>query len=176
MGDHMNTLDSPSGPCQLGGYEGRLGAASGTVGKLSRNGFWEKTEGIWRAWFLSVGKLRRFYLVHFRKAYVRGKLASREGECRQCGRCCSFLFRCPMLGRDGLCRVYNGARWLACKMFPVDERDLRDVTISGGCCGYKWDEGSRFVPARWWVSFLSLRRKPGARNHHNALTPFRKPW
>lgn len=89
---------------------------------------------------LLVGKLRRFYLVHMRKAYVSAKLSSRKGNCRQCGVCCSFLFKCPALNGQGLCRVYNSCRWKACTVFPLDERDLLDVAVSGGSCGYFWKE------------------------------------
>ncbi len=89
---------------------------------------------------LLMGKLRRFYLVHFRKTYVLAKLSSRKGNCRQCGVCCGFIFRCPALSCEGLCRVYNTCRWKACTFFPLDERDLKDVAVSGGSCGYFWKE------------------------------------
>ena len=92
--------------------------------------------GTARTWLLLAGKLRRFYLVHLRKGYVRGKLSTREGECHQCGTCCSFIFRCPALSQEGLCRLYHGGRWLACRLFPVDERDISDVAVAGGRCGY----------------------------------------
>ncbi len=86
------------------------------------------------------GKLRRFYLVHFKEAYVEAKMASRLGSCRQCGVCCRFLFRCPALSSQSLCKVYHTCRWKACTVFPLDERDLRDVASSGGSCGYFWRE------------------------------------
>jgi hypothetical protein len=92
------------------------------------------------AWRLFLGKLRRFYLVHLRKGYVSAKLSSRMGNCRQCGVCCSFLFKCPALSREGLCKVYNTCRWKVCTVFPLDERDLLDVAASGGTCGYFWGE------------------------------------
>ncbi|GBE32873.1 hypothetical protein BMS3Bbin05_01801 [bacterium BMS3Bbin05] len=89
-----------------------------------------------------VGKLRRFYLVHFRKDYVKRQLKLRRGECRQCAQCCSLVFTCPMLTRRKLCRTYRKWRWKVCTVFPIDRRDIDDVGISGVQCGYffKQDE------------------------------------
>ena len=86
-----------------------------------------------------VGKFRRFYLVEFRRGYVRRQLALRKGECRQCGQCCSLLLICPLLTRQGLCRIYHRGRWKMCKAFPIDERDISDVVLTGGTCGYYFE-------------------------------------
>lgn len=88
---------------------------------------------------LGWGKLRRLFLVHCKTGYVQSRLRKRKGECHQCGWCCRLIFPCPMLTRRGLCRIYYGRRWLACKVFPIDERDLADVRRAGGSCGYRWD-------------------------------------
>jgi len=85
------------------------------------------------------GKLRRIFLVHFARRYVRSQLSLRKGECSQCGCCCHFAFPCAHLTRQGLCRVYDGRRWLVCRVFPIDRRDLEDVARAGGRCGYHWD-------------------------------------
>ncbi|MFZ5426787.1 MAG: hypothetical protein ACOZEN_07415 [Thermodesulfobacteriota bacterium] len=92
-----------------------------------------------------TGVVRRLYEVHFRKEYVRRQLESRRGECRQCGTCCRFLFRCPMLTPAGRCLVYGKARPLACRMFPIDGKDIGDVAAKGGACGYRFggDGGNR---------------------------------
>jgi hypothetical protein len=90
------------------------------------------------------GKARRFYLVHFRKDYVQRKLLLRRGKCQQCGCCCSLLFTCLMLTQEGLCRVYERNRWLACKVFPIDERDIADVALQGGKCGYYFERETNF--------------------------------
>jgi membrane-associated phospholipid phosphatase len=42
-----------------------------------------------------ASKVRRIYLVHFRKDYVRRQLFLRTGRCRQCRYCCTLLFTCP---------------------------------------------------------------------------------
>jgi hypothetical protein len=86
-----------------------------------------------------TGKLRRFYLVNFRNEYVKRQLALRKGECHQCGRCCSFLFACPMLTRQRLCRVYKESRSEVCKSFPLDQRDIDEVTLCEGTCGYRFE-------------------------------------
>jgi hypothetical protein len=87
-----------------------------------------------------MGKFRRFYLVYFRKDYVKRQLALRKGECHQCARCCSFVFVCPMLTRGQLCRTYNKFRLEICKSFPIDQRDIDEVARCGGTCGYRFEK------------------------------------
>ena len=93
-----------------------------------------------------MGKLRRFYLVYFRKEYVKKQLASRKGECLQCAQCCSFVFVCPMLTRQRSCRTYNKFRLEMCRSFPIDQRDIDEVTRCGGTCGYRFEEQSLHHP------------------------------
>jgi len=75
------------------------------------------------------GKLRRFWLVHFRKESVQGQLLVREGDCRQCGTCCNLLFCCPMLTKQSRCSIYSSCRPQACKVFPIDQRDIDEVKL-----------------------------------------------
>jgi len=89
-----------------------------------------------------VGKVRRLFAVHFRKGYVRGQLDIRKGECHQCGTCCNFSLSCPLLTRDRLCLVYGKCRPKACRLFPLDEKDLADVTACGGTCGYRFPKST----------------------------------
>ncbi len=84
----------------------------------------------------AVGKIRRFYICHFRKGYLRAQLELRQGECRQCAACCRLLFSCAALGPEQLCRIYHGRRWAVCRVFPIDRRDIEDVSRAGGSCGY----------------------------------------
>jgi len=86
-----------------------------------------------------TGKFRRFYLVHFRKGYKRRQLLLRRGECRQCGTCCTLLFSCPMLTRQGLCFIYGRCRPQVCKVFPIDQRDIDEVALCGGECSYRFE-------------------------------------
>ena len=90
---------------------------------------------------LGRGKLRRFFLVHLNMPYVQDQLRRRKGKCSQCGCCCKLIFPCAMLTRRGLCRIYGGRRWLVCTVFPIDKRDLADVELAGGNCGYHWASG-----------------------------------
>ncbi len=90
------------------------------------------------------GKLRRAYLCFVRMDYVRQSHARRHGECRRCGRCCFMLFRCPFYHlEDGLpaCRIHKTKPRL-CRIFPVDERDLRDrdLVANNIPCGYFFNE------------------------------------
>jgi hypothetical protein len=84
------------------------------------------------------GKLRRSDLVYFKKNYVHKQLLIRIGECSQCGSCCLFLFNCPMLTHSGLCLIYNRYRPQACCCFPIDQRDVDEVELMGGKCGYQF--------------------------------------
>ncbi|EFL51523.1 hypothetical protein DesfrDRAFT_1684 [Solidesulfovibrio fructosivorans JJ]] len=89
-----------------------------------------------------VGKLRRLFAVHFRQGYVARQLRNRQGDCHQCGTCCHFTIACPMLTKDQLCRVYGKCRPKACRVFPLDQKDIDDVTRCGGTCGYIFDDVS----------------------------------
>lgn len=82
------------------------------------------------------GKLRRFRMVHFQKRYVHLQLSDRQGACRQCGTCCNLLFTCPMLTNQGHCLVYGSCRPQACKVFPIDQRDINEVELCSGQCGF----------------------------------------
>ena len=90
------------------------------------------------------GKLRRFYLVHFRPQYVEASLARRVGECHRTGACCNVLFPCPLLGwvkRLPVCGIYL-RRPKNCTTFPIDERDLKDRNIVNPWepCGFSFVE------------------------------------
>jgi len=87
----------------------------------------------------TTGKLRRFWLVHFRKEYVQHQLLVRKGDCQHCGACCNMLFTCPMLAKQGKCFVYGFYRPRSCRVFPIDQRDLAEVSLCGGHCGYRFN-------------------------------------
>lgn len=86
----------------------------------------------------SSGKLRRFWLVHFRRGYVQRQIFVRQGACRQCGSCCNLLFTCPMLTKQARCLIYGTCRPQACKVFPIDQRDIDEVKFCGARCGYRF--------------------------------------
>lgn len=82
-----------------------------------------------------VGKLRRFYLVHFQEDYVRAQLELRRGECNRCGDCCSIMFKCPHLDDENNCAVYE-CRYKQCAVFPIEPRDLKFLRHR---CSYYFD-------------------------------------
>jgi hypothetical protein len=84
------------------------------------------------------GKLRRFRLAHFQKAYVLEQQSAREGACRQCGTCCNLLFTCPRLTKQSNCLAYGTCRPEVCKLFPIDRRDIQEVELYGGKCGFSF--------------------------------------
>jgi len=81
-------------------------------------------------------KIRRFILCTFNKKYVERKQSYRYGDCFDCGKCCTLLYKCPFLeGPEGntRCIIYNRGRPRQCKAFPIDIKDLYDVDF---LCGY----------------------------------------
>lgn len=88
----------------------------------------------------TTNKLRRFWLIHFRNEYVQRRLLTRRGACHQCGTCCNLLFTCPMLTKQEKCFIYNYCRPQACKTFPIDQRDIDEVELCGGHCGYLFEK------------------------------------
>ena len=78
-----------------------------------------------------VGKVRRFGLTIFQPKETERLLAKRDGDCDRCGLCCRIVFRCPWLKDHGdgssSCTIYD-RRPTQCAKFPIDPRDLRDVS------------------------------------------------
>jgi Fe-S-cluster containining protein len=87
-----------------------------------------------------LGVVRRFYLVHCRKHYVRQQLLNRSGECMRCGKCCSIIVRCPFLKDGNHCSIYS-ARPAQCRAFPIDWHDLSDVPQ----CSFRFNGAARPV-------------------------------
>ena len=91
---------------------------------------------------LGLGKVRRFYLSHFRPAYVRRSLARRTGHCNRTGACCHLMFTCPLLDRrtDPVRCSIHEIKPKVCALFPIDERDLRDrdIVSPDAPCGFSF--------------------------------------
>lgn len=114
---------------------------------------WEA--GMRTAAVLLWGKVRRAFLVAFRKDAVTDSLSRRRGACNRCGACCKLLFNCPAYddsNGDPKCLIYND-RPGVCGLFPLDGRDLRDrdLVMPGKKCGYWFDETPGQAPKelRW---------------------------
>jgi uncharacterized protein (TIGR00156 family) len=92
------------------------------------------------------GVLRRFALRLLDPGYVKSSAAQREGQCARCGACCRLLVpRCVYLscqGEGGKARcTKHGGLFMPgnCKVFPIDEQDIRDRNlVSGVPCGYRF--------------------------------------
>ncbi|MFW6333623.1 MAG: YkgJ family cysteine cluster protein [Desulfosalsimonas sp.] len=89
---------------------------------------------------LLYGKLRRLCLTTLAPRKTASRMQRRQGNCRQCASCCKFIFRCPMLDENNLCKIYHSRiRPLVCRRFPIDQRDVEDVYLSSGRrCGYRF--------------------------------------
>jgi hypothetical protein len=89
------------------------------------------------------GKARRLYLGLFRRGYIRRQIEERQGECRRCGACCQLGMSCAFLKNHQPiteCRIHT-ARPMNCRIFPIDERDLRDRDLLAPDfpCGFSFD-------------------------------------
>jgi hypothetical protein len=45
-----------------------------------------------------------------------------------------------MLSRWQLCRIYTKFRLAMCKSFPIDQRDIDEVALFEGTCGYRFEK------------------------------------
>lgn len=95
---------------------------------------------------LTWGKARRFIYHAAFPGYVNRQRSRRRGECARCGACCKLLFRCPSLkGPDGetTCTIHM-RRSYNCRIFPVNERDLkdRDIVSPETRCGFHFVSGN----------------------------------
>jgi len=125
---------------------------------------------------LGLGKVRRMYLHMLNRDYVRKNHARRKGECSRCGACCKLMFKCPYLEEvDGRysCKVH-GTRWENCRIFPVDERDLKDRGLINKevPCGYTFDPPR--PPQRWIAILLAASLSIAAGMTANAADGTRK--
>lgn len=90
-----------------------------------------------------AGKLRRLLLGKLRAGYVLAQEKLRQGACKRCGACCKLLFHCPYLQEheDGTysCKIHK-KRPLNCRVFPIDEHDIRDrdSRYPGTICGFSF--------------------------------------
>ncbi len=118
------------------------GRRKGAVRKTSSLTFRERATLGW-------GKVRRFCLAHFRRGYVRQSLARRVGQCDRSGACCRLMFTCPLLDRRSnpvRCNVHE-VKPRVCRLFPIDERDLRDRDIISPDvpCGFSFMPREEFL-------------------------------
>jgi len=98
---------------------------------------------------LGWGKVRRFYLAHFRPGYVRESLARRVGHCNRTGACCRLMFTCPLLDsklQPVRCTIHE-IKPRVCRLFPIDERDLhdRDLVSPATPCGFSFVPREEFL-------------------------------
>ncbi len=98
---------------------------------------------------LGWGKVRRFYLAHFRPSYVRESLARRVGQCNRTGACCNLMFTCPLLDRRAepvRCTIHE-IKPKVCRLFPIDERDLldRNIVSPDHPCGFSFIPHAEFL-------------------------------
>jgi hypothetical protein len=127
---------------------------------------------------MAVGKLRRVFLIKFRKRRVEEKLERRRGACSRCGACCKLLFNCPAYDdSDGSpkCLVYND-RPGVCGLFPLDEKDLRerDFVSPDKKCGFWFEDEPPAQPVVFRPS-MPLRWGPRPRQEGDPPDPVGKP-
>ncbi|NQT52430.1 hypothetical protein HQ576_10285 [bacterium] len=101
-----------------------------------------------RLWW---GKARRYYLGRLRPGYVKRQHERRRGECARCGACCQLGIYCWSLQNHqpvAECKRHT-SRPMNCRIFPIDERDLRDrdLIVSDVRCGYSFDDDTPSPPS-----------------------------
>ncbi len=64
------------------------------------------------------GEVRRIFINYLLKGYVTSRMEKRKGNCTQCGKCCSLVFRCPFLDRENRCTIYHKDGPGIAKLFP----------------------------------------------------------
>lgn len=94
---------------------------------------------------LMRGKIRRWWLVYFRRDYVETVLLPRRKEgCQRTGACCEMGFGCPAFDAERrICQIHPH-KPLVCKLYPLTEEDLkeRDLIYPGKKCGYSFSDDS----------------------------------
>lgn len=97
---------------------------------------------IFQRLLLGWGKVRRFYLHGLRGGYIEKSHERRSGECRRCGACCKLMFVCPSLDltKNPIECKRHETRARNCRVFPIDERDIRDrdIMMPEQACGYSF--------------------------------------
>jgi len=90
-----------------------------------------------RVIFRGINRLRRFYLLNFRKAYVKKSLTERVGECPPgCGACCGDM-KCRYLDKNLRCTIYKERKCL--NPFPIDKKEKWLFGVNEKCC-YFWPD------------------------------------
>ncbi len=138
--DIMNLQYTRRWLCQAARLSENRHRVIGTITRPFRNS---------RFLYHAVCKCRRFMLAHFRKGYIEQQLSVRRGSCRQCGTCCNLLITCPRLTKQSNCLAYGVCRPEVCKIFPIDQRDIEEVALCGGKCGFYFPQPlSRPAPSQ----------------------------
>ncbi|MEK7791169.1 MAG: YkgJ family cysteine cluster protein [Deltaproteobacteria bacterium] len=92
---------------------------------------------------LMRGKIRRWWLICFRRKYVEDVLLpKRKAGCQMTGACCELGFGCPAFdAKNRLCKIHP-YKPLVCKLFPLTEEDIvdRNLVYPVKRCGYSFTE------------------------------------
>lgn len=79
---------------------------------------------------------------------MRESLARRVGHCNRTGACCRLMFTCPLLDRvaDPVRCTIHEIKPKVCRLFPIDERDLRDrdLVSPDAPCGFSFVPREQF--------------------------------
>ena len=87
-------------------------------------------------------KYNLFHKVRQLIIYLKPRDKSRFGQCRRCGACCNFMYKCVFLNYDdegnGVCRI-NKIKPYTCSKYPLnwEEHHTKEV------CGFKFPSESR---------------------------------
>jgi Fe-S-cluster containining protein len=80
-----------------------------------------------------------YYYWHFDRKKIEDALKRRRGNCKNCGKCCIHLIRCPLLTNDNQCKIHD--KWyrpILCKITPLDITPFGPARSKTRDCGFYW--------------------------------------
>lgn len=84
--------------------------------------------------------LKRTYLYYFDTDKVLNSYKARNGECKQCGKCCEFFgIKCPLLSKQNRCAIYRFRPILLCKIPPLNLFPAEIEKHKALNCGFHWE-------------------------------------
>jgi len=81
-----------------------------------------------------LSSVRRRLIYYFNKDYIKKMLLQRKGSCDGClGKCCIKTRPFCTNLKDGKCLAYDKNMPVFCKIFPIDNLDIKLAGMEGVC-------------------------------------------
>ena len=85
--------------------------------------------------------IKKIWTWYYDADKILTSLRTREGKCKQCGKCCVIFGRkCLFLDKNNRCKIYRFRPTLLCKIPPInltigETKKHKDID-----CGFYWKE------------------------------------